>query len=101
MEALLELCQQQGIRVLLVYSPEYREIQTLTTNRAQIFAKFDELSQRFRASVWDYSASPISSRKEYFYNSQHLNADGALQFSENLAAKLATDPGIAKILASH
>ena len=101
MEELLQLCQQQGIKVLLVYSPEYREIQALTNNRPEVFAKFDDLSKKFRAPVWDYSASPISSRKEYFYNSQHLNADGALQFSLDLAAKLVTDPGMAKFLASH
>ena len=37
MEELLRLCKDQGIKVLLVYSPEYREMQTLTTNRAQVF----------------------------------------------------------------
>lgn len=101
MEGLLQLCQQQGIKVLLVYSPEYREIQALTNNRLEVFAKFDGLSKKFRVPVWDYSGSPISSRKEYFYNSQHLNTDGALQFSLDFAAKLATDPEVAKLLASH
>ncbi len=42
--------------------------------------RFDELSDRSGAPVWDYSGSPISTRRENFYNSQHLNADGAMNF---------------------
>jgi hypothetical protein len=92
LEELLTLCKEQGIKVVLVYSPEYREMQTLTTNRAQVFARFNALSDRFGAPVWDYSGSLISTRRENFYNSQHLNADGAMAFSMDLAEKLATDP---------
>lgn len=94
MEELLRLCKEQGIKVLLVYSPEYLEMQTLTTNRAQVFARFDELSDRFGAPILDYSGSSISDRRENFYNSQHLNADGARMFSIDLAKKLATDPAL-------
>lgn len=92
MEEMLRLCKDQGIKVLLVYSPEYREMQTLTTNRAQIFERFGEMTYRFGAPVWDYSSSPISARRENFYNSQHLNAEGAMTFSKDLAEKLAAHP---------
>jgi hypothetical protein len=92
MEEMLRLCKDQGIKVLLVYSPEYREMQKLTTNRAQIFERFGELTYRFGAPVWDYSSSPISARRENFYNSQHLNAEGAMTFSKDLAEKLAAHP---------
>lgn len=100
MEELLRLCTEQGIKVLLVYSPEYREVQALATNRTQVFAHFEELSDRFGAPFWDYSGSPISIRREYFYNSEHLNAEGAKTFSIGLAQKLATDPilGLGKSL---
>lgn len=92
MEELLRLCKEQGIKVILVYSPEYRELQALTTNRTKVFARFDELSDRFGAPVWDYSGSPISTRRENFANSEHLNADGAMTFSTDLAENLAADP---------
>ena len=92
MEELLRLCKGQGIKVILIYSPEYREMQTFTTNRAQIFERFGELTYRFGAAVWDYSSSPISARRENFHNSQHLNAEGAMTFSKDLAENLAADP---------
>jgi hypothetical protein len=92
MEELLRLCKGQGIKVVLIYSPEYREMQTFTRNRAQIFERFGELTYRFGVPVWDYSSSPISARRENFYNSQHLNAKGAMTFSKDLAENLAADP---------
>jgi hypothetical protein len=60
MEELLRLCKDQGIKVLLVYSPEYFEMQAITTNRAHVFSRFAELADRFGAPVWDYSNSSIS-----------------------------------------
>ena len=99
MEELLRLCQEKRIAVLLVYSPEYAEMQALTSNRTQIFSKFEDLRERFDAGMWDYSASPISALREKFYNSQHLNAGGAAAFSKDLAARIAADPVLGKLTA--
>ena len=88
-EDMLVLCKSMGIDVLLVYSPEYRPVQGLTTNRAEIFQLFETLSTRHGASFIDYSDAPISENKQYFYNSQHLNDDGASAFTHDLAKRLA------------
>jgi len=89
-EELLRRCKDLGIPVLLVYSPVYFEEQALEVNRDEIFARFKELAQRYDATLWDYSRSPISFRRDYFVNSQHLNADGAAAFSAALAGDLAS-----------
>jgi hypothetical protein len=96
LDELLALCKQEGIRVLLVYSPVYYEMQALEKNRAEIFGRFAEIANRHGATIWDYSRSPISFKKDYFYNSQHLNAEGAALFSADLAAKLAASPLIVR-----
>lgn len=85
---LLRLCGSLGIGVVLVYSPDYREVQPLTTNRAEVFARFAELADRHRVRLIDFSTSPIAARKELFYNSQHLNAAGAAAFTRELTARL-------------
>ena len=95
MEGLLEFCRQREIPVLLVYSPEYLGMQEMTINRAEIFARFKELGERVRAPVWDFSGSPVSSQRDKFYNSQHLNAGGAALFSVALAERLARDTTLA------
>jgi hypothetical protein len=88
MEALIRSCQDRGIQVILVYSPEYFEMQALETDRARIIDRFREISERFNVPFWDYSDSPICQRQEYFQNSQHLNADGGEVFSSDLARRL-------------
>ncbi len=88
MEELLRLCAAQGIRVVLVYSPEFKPIQAMTRNRQEIFERFRDLAQRHGATMLDYSDSPISSDRANFYNSQHLNATGARAFSIAFAQDL-------------
>jgi hypothetical protein len=87
-EELLRLCRELGIRVLLVYSPVYHEMQALERNREEVFARFQEFSKRHGASLWDFSRSPVAFDRTYFYNSQHLNAKGAARFSTDFAAAL-------------
>lgn len=85
---LLRLCASRGIGVVLVYSPEYIEVQALTTNRAEVFTRFAAIAARHRVRLLDFSASPIAARKELFYNSQHLNAAGAEAFTRELVSRL-------------
>jgi hypothetical protein len=86
---LIDICRRRGIPVLLVYSPEYYQMQGLERDRDGIFARFREMSARFGVPLWDYSDSPICRNRNNFYNSQHLNADGATAFSVDLARRLA------------
>jgi hypothetical protein len=91
MEELIRICQEKGIRLILVYSPEYREMQSLTQNRAEIFGRFRELSRRYGVPLWDFSNWEYSDDRANFCNSQHLNAEGAELFSTDLARRLADE----------
>lgn len=86
---IIRTCQDRGIEIILVFSPEYHEAQALLKNRGEIFAVFAQLSEQFKVPLWDYSDSPLSRRTELFYSSQHLNAQGADAFSEDLGRRLA------------
>lgn len=89
---LVAICSNQGIPVLLVYSPVYHEMQQMERNRTEIFGLFREVADRFGVSVWDFSSSAISKDRNLFYNSQHLNAQGAWLFTEELAKRLTQSP---------
>ena len=91
LEELIGLCQKNGIQIILVYSPEYSEMQKLETNRKEIMEKFHGISEQFKVPFWDYSDSPISSERNYFNNSEHLNGEGAEVFSQNVAQRLVTE----------
>lgn len=88
MEDLIHVCQENGIMLILVYSPEYREMQSLTRNRADIFNEFQKLSQSPGVLLWDFSNWKDADDTNFFMNSQHLNAQGAQIFSTDLAHRL-------------
>ena len=89
LEELIETCHRQGIQVILVFAPEYGEMQSLTLNRAAVFAKFREIAERFSVPFWDYSDSDLCRHRELFYNSQHMNLKGATIFSADIGKRLA------------
>jgi hypothetical protein len=97
-EALLALCSENEIPLLFVYSPEFADVQPLQINRPQIFARFQAMARRYGVPFWDFSDSDISRHRDYFYNSQHLNAAGAATFSQELSRRLKTDPVIARAI---
>ena len=87
-EELIRLCHDRDIRLILVYSPEYSEMQAMTKNRKDIFEMFGEISSRQQVPLWDYSNWRYAANTAYFTNSQHLNADGAELFSGDVAMDL-------------
>jgi hypothetical protein len=88
LEEIIDLCHRNSIEIILVYSPEYHEMQRLEANRKDIMGKFDEMAEHFNVPFWDYSDSAISMQQSYFNNSEHLNAEGAQIFSDDLARRL-------------
>lgn len=87
-EDLVHVCKKNGIELIFVYSPEYTEMQTMTNNRADIFAHFHQLADRYGIPMWDYSNWQYDGDTNFFYNSQHLNATGAAAFSLDVANHL-------------
>jgi len=89
-EDLIHVCHERGIQLIFVYSPEYIEMQSLTKNRQEVFEHFHELSDRFNVPMWDYSNWKYAGNRDYFQNSQHLNATGAAVFSNYIGDRLKT-----------
>ena len=87
-EELLGVCAEQGVPVLIVYSPEYYEMQAIERNRKDVLGKAKEMTGHFNFPLWDYSESPICRDRSNFYNSQHLNESGASAFSTDFAQRL-------------
>lgn len=88
LERCLRLAQESHAKMILIFAPEYIEMQRLEKNREEIFENFRELAAKYGAEFWDYSDSPLSRDRGHFYNSQHLNAQGAELFSEDVARRL-------------
>jgi hypothetical protein len=88
LEDLILTCKENGSQLIFVYAPEYDRMQAMTSNREQIFAEFHQLADRYDIPLWDYSDWSHNGDKSLFYNSQHLNAEGAEIFSGDVARRL-------------
>jgi hypothetical protein len=81
MKSFIKEIQQEGINIIMVYTPEYKDGQSIVKNRNEVFSKFEEISSIYNVPIYDYSDSLISEKKELFYNVQHLNKEGATIFT--------------------
>ena len=87
-EEYLAFCKKANIKVILVYSPEYFEVQPYYKNKDELIHLCEESARKFNCKFLDYSQNPLCYNRDYFYNSQHLNRTGAELFSSDLARKV-------------
>jgi hypothetical protein len=87
-EEYLAFCRQENIIVILVYAPEYYEVQPYYKNKSELINLCQESVKKYGCHFLDYSQSSLSFNRTYFYNSQHLNRKGAELFSLDLGKKI-------------
>lgn len=80
--------KKENIEVILVYSPEYIEGQEFISNRDSILNMYKKISEEYKIRFIDFSKDSISYKKEYFYNSTHMNKVGANMFTNQLIDSL-------------
>lgn len=85
---IVTLAREHGVPLVLLYPPDHGPSSVLVRNRGEILDRYAEFAKRHGLEFWDYSAHPIGSRREFFYNSMHLNLPGALRFTDELAARV-------------
>lgn len=88
LEEFIQSCTKLGIRLILVYAPDYIEGQQFISNRDQILSLYTDISKKYNIVFLDFSNDDICMKKEYFYNATHLNRKGAELFSQKLASML-------------
>lgn len=87
-EEYLSFCRQENIKVVLVYAPEYYEVQPYYKNKRELMSLCQESVKKYGCYFLDYSKNPLCYNRIYFYNSQHLNQKGATLFSLDLGKKM-------------
>ena len=87
-EEYLNFCKKENIKVVLVYAPEYFEVQPYYKNKTELIKLCQESVKKYDCDFLDYSNNPLCYNRNYFYNSQHLNKTGAELFSIDLAKKV-------------
>lgn len=76
----VQLCKENGIKLIISYSPWYK------AKDSEIYKEFTKFAEDNGVDIIDLYADPeISDEKTYFVDASHLNANGADVFSSKFA----------------
>lgn len=84
----IQECISLNIQLIMVYPPEYIEGQKFIANKEEITMLFENFAKKYDIEYIDYSMDSLCFQKKWFYNSMHLNYQGANIFSMHLATDL-------------
>ncbi len=85
---LVQLCRQKRIRLFFVYAPVYYQFNEFVVNLDEVRAIYRKLSDGRDIVFMDYSSAEMARQEKYFYNSQHLNQLGSIEFSKIFGPEL-------------
>jgi len=85
----LKWCKEQDVKIILVYAPSYYEAGRYITNLSDIKNLISDIAAEYDVPYLDYTENYLDSNKRYFYNSQHLNKEGAEIFSRMVVRDIA------------
>ena len=88
LQHIADLANKCGAKLIVVYPPEFHGNMDLTLNRTEILQAYMTLATQNHVPFWDFSNDPICRDQSTFYNSQHLNRDGAERFTDALAQRV-------------
>ena len=85
-KSFLNEIKRKNIKAFFVLSPTYIEGQNLGKDSEENILFIKQLVSAYKFDFLDFSSDTICSQKKYFYNSSHLNKNGATVFSMELAS---------------
>lgn len=93
LNGILQFCQQKDIKVTLIWSPQYIEMQKFKVNQRQYVDRLiNTLAIKYKIDYLNFSNNAIVYDKANFYNHSHLNYKGALEFSKQVGDYLKNKP---------
>ncbi len=88
-DSYLMRCQEEGVRVVLVYAPIYIGVtQKIGFGVQEMFDFYQSFADRYEMPILDYTYDSLCYDTNFFYNATHLNKTGAEIFTSKLAMDL-------------
>ncbi len=88
-DAMMKLCQDNGIRVILIVTPVAERMILSNRNLDGLFSQYIELAHKYNCEYYDFNldkkASELYFQKTSFYDNIHMSDQGAEIFSKRLA----------------
>ncbi len=87
-EQYIQECRDLNIRLVLVYSPMYKEVEQVIQDFDGSVQLYRQLAATYGIGFYDFSLGELSQDPSNFYNATHLNARGASAFTQQLVDSL-------------
>jgi len=84
----IEDVQQEGIRLVFVLTPLYKDVMRIILNLEEIHSIYYNLSDEYGIPILDYTNCRLSQDTMFFRNATHLNKTGAELFTTQLCHDL-------------
>ena len=84
LDKMIRTCQQRLIPIVVIYSPEYKQLNYHCPGGDQVMDSFTNICKETGVPFWNYLHDPICEEKKAFLNITHLNRYGAEKFSATL-----------------
>ncbi len=88
LEQFIEDCQKEQIKVVLVHTPYHYHIKPYLSQQEETIQYFKDLASSKNIVFWDYSEDSIGNNTHLFYNTTHLNNDGATILTQKISQDL-------------
>lgn len=87
LSSILDFSKEKNIKVVLVWSPQYTEVQKFKENqRRYVDSLITDVANKYKLDYLNFSTNDLVNDKSNFYNHSHLNYKGASEFSVQIAS---------------
>ncbi|UKJ07215.1 hypothetical protein [Solitalea lacus] len=84
LESIIASCKEKGVKLLFIFSPK-RNIDDRKFYSRKLLTK---ILEKHKLQYWDFTISDKFKAKQIFYDSAHLNHQGAVRFSDFISRKI-------------
>jgi len=81
-------CIRRNIKIILAYSPEFKEGQNFQRNSGDVIQLFQNIATEYKVPFLNFRSDTNLTDRKYYYNNNHLNAEGADIFTNLLCDEL-------------
>lgn len=81
LDDILASCKKKNVPVVLIYSPEYKQLNFRCPEGPRVIDSIAALAKQYDIPFWNYLSNPICDNYKLFANIGHLNKQGAEVFS--------------------
>lgn len=89
LKRILSYCHDQGIAIVLVYSPKPKEYER--RHQLDFLSKIQKIAAPYQVPIWDMGTAHTLHATHHFYDHHHLNQAGAEIFNSQLLERLSTE----------